>query len=157
PLGGINMLWPLFGIANQMLAGIALLLCTVVLFKMKRDRYAWVPVLPTIWLLACTLSAGWIKLFSADPGVGFLAQANRYRAALDAGELIAPSRDFGAMQQVMVNNYVNALLTLLFMLVVLSVLAYSIGAIRKARANPLRSDRETPYVALTPEQQKAWM
>ncbi|WP_374012110.1 carbon starvation CstA family protein [Pseudoxanthomonas koreensis] len=157
PLGGINMLWPLFGIANQMLAGIALLLCTVVLFKMKRDRYAWVPVLPTIWLLACTLSAGWIKLFSADPGVGFLAQANRYRAALDAGELIAPSRDFGAMQQVMVNNYVNALLTLLFMLVVLSVLAYSIIAIRKARANPLRSDRETPYVALTPEQQKAWM
>ncbi|KAF1686131.1 carbon starvation protein A [Pseudoxanthomonas broegbernensis] len=157
PLGGINMLWPLFGIANQMLAGIALMLCTVVLFKAKKDRYAWVPVLPTVWLLACTLSAGWIKLFSADPGVGFLAQANRYRDALAAGELIAPSKDFGGMQQVMVNNYVNAGLTLLFMLVVLSVLFYSVGAIRKARANPARTDRETPYVALAPEQQKAWL
>src|SRR5690606_34302740 len=115
PLGGINMLWPLFGIANQMLAGIALLLCTVVLFKMKKDRYAWVPILPTIWLLACTLSAGWIKLFSKDPGVGFLAQANRYRDAIASGQLLPPSKDFDAMQQVMINNYVNAALTVLFM------------------------------------------
>jgi carbon starvation protein CstA len=157
PLGGINMLWPLFGIANQMLAGIALMLCTVVLFKMKKDRYAWVPILPTVWLLACTLSAGWIKLFSGDPGVGFLAQANRYRAAIDAGELIAPSKDFGGMQQIMFNNYVNAGLTALFMLVVLAVLVYSIGAIRKARASEARTDRETPYVALTPEQQKMYL
>lgn len=156
PLGGINMLWPLFGIANQMLAGIALLLCTVVLFKMKKERYAWVPVLPTVWLLACTLSAGWIKLFSGEPGVGFLAQANKYRAAIDAGELLAPSKSFDAMRQVMINNYINAGLTVLFMLVVLSVLFYSIVAIRKARANPARTDRETPYVALTPEQQQAW-
>ncbi|HEY4530237.1 MAG TPA: carbon starvation CstA family protein [Luteimonas sp.] len=157
PLGGINMLWPLFGIANQMLAGIALMLCTVVLFKMKKDRYAWVPVLPTVWLLACTLSAGWIKLFSADPGVGFLAQANRYRAAIDAGELIAPSKDFGGMQQIMFNNYVNAGLTALFMLVVLAVLFYSVGAIRRARATPARTDRETAYVALDEAQQKAWL
>jgi len=76
PLGGINMLWPLFGIANQMLAGIALMLCTVVLFKMKKERYAWVSIVPTVWLLVCTISAGWIKIFAADPGVGFLAQAN---------------------------------------------------------------------------------
>lgn len=157
PLGGINMLWPLFGIANQMLAGIALMLCTVVLFKMKKDRYAWVPIVPTAWLLACTLSAGWIKIFDADPGVGFLAQANRYRDAIAAGNLIAPSKDFGGMQQIMFNNYVNAGLTALFMFVVLAVLVYSIGAVRKARANPVRTDRETPYVALTPEQQKAWL
>ncbi len=157
PLGGINMLWPLFGIANQMLAGIALMLCTVVLFKMKKDRYAWVPILPTVWLLACTLSAGWIKLFDSNPGVGFLAQANRYRDAIAAGDLIAPSKDFGGMQQIMFNNYVNAGLTALFMFVVLTVLFYSVGAIRKARANPARSDRETAYVALTPEQQKVWL
>ena len=157
PLGGINMLWPLFGIANQMLAGIALMLCTVVLFKMKKDRYAWVPALPTLWLLACTLSAGWIKLFSADPGVGFLAQANRYRAAINAGELIAPSKDFGGMQQIMFNNYVNAGLTALFLLVVMSVLFYSIVAIRRARASAVRTDRETPYVALTPEQQTMYL
>src|SRR5690606_3270887 len=127
PLGGINMLWPLFGIANQMLAAIALMLCTVVLFKTKKERYAWVPVLPTAWLLACTLSAGWIKLFDPEPSLGFIAQANRYRDALAAGELIAPSKDFGTMQQVMINNYVNAGLTALFMGVVLAVLFYSIG------------------------------
>lgn len=155
PLGGINMLWPLFGIANQMLAGIALMLCTVVLFKMKRDRYAWVSIVPTTWLLICTTTAGWIKIFDATPAVGFLAQANKYRDAIAAGELIAPSKDFGQMQQVMVNNYINAGLTALFLFVVLSVLVYSIGAIVKARRNPQRSDKETPYIALTPEQQAA--
>ncbi len=157
PLGGINMLWPLFGIANQMLAGIALMLCTVVLFKMKKDRYAWVSIVPTIWLLACTLTAGWIKIFDSTPALGFLAQANRYRDAIARGELIAPSKDFDSMSQIMVNNYVNAGLTALFMLVVLAVLFYSIVAIRKARANPARSDRETPYVALSDEQQKMWL
>jgi carbon starvation protein len=157
PLGGINMLWPLFGIANQMLAGIALMLCTVVLFKMKKDRYAWVSIVPTVWLLACTLSAGWIKITDGNPAVGFLAQANKYRAALGAGELIAPSKDFGGMQQIMINNYVNAGLTALFMFVVLAVLFYSVAAVRKARANPLRSDRETPYVALTDDQRKVWL
>lgn len=155
PLGGINMLWPLFGIANQMLAGIALMLCTVVLFKMKRDRYAWVSIVPTTWLLICTTAAGWIKIFDATPAVGFLAQANKYRDAIAAGELIAPSKDFGQMQQVMINNYINAGLTALFLFVVLSVLFYSIGAIVKARRNPQRSDKETPYIALTPEQQAA--
>ena len=67
PLGGINTLWPLFGVANQMLAAVALILCTVVLFKMKRERYAWVTILPTCWLLACTLTAGWQKIFDAVP------------------------------------------------------------------------------------------
>jgi carbon starvation protein CstA len=152
PLGGINMLWPLFGIANQMLAGIALMLCTVVLFKMKRDRYAWVSILPTVWLLVCTTTAGWIKIFDADPAIGFLAQAGKYRAAIAAGELLAPSKSIGQMQQVMINNYVNAGLTALFLFVVISVLFYSLGAIAKARRSSQRSDRETPRVALTPEQ-----
>jgi carbon starvation protein len=155
PLGGINMLWPLFGIANQMLAGIALLLCTVVLFKMKKDRYAWVSIVPTAWLLVCTTAAGWIKIFDKDPGVGFLAQANKYRDAIAAGDLIAPSKDFGGMQQIMINNYVNAGLTALFLFVVLAVLFYSVKAIAKARASTTRTDREQPYVALTPEQQAA--
>ena len=157
PLGGINMLWPLFGIANQMLAGIALMLCTVVLFKMKKDRYAWVSIVPTAWLLICTISAGFIKLFDANPAVGFLAQANRYRASIQAGELIAPSKDMGGMHQIMINNYVNAGLTALFLLVVISVLFYSVAAILKARRSAGRTDRETPYVALTEEQQKAWL
>ena len=64
PMGGINTLWPLFGISNQMLAGIALIMCTVVLFKMKRQRYAWVTIVPTVWLLICTLTAGLQKFFT---------------------------------------------------------------------------------------------
>lgn len=157
PLGGINMLWPLFGIANQMLAGIALMLCTVVLFKTKKERYAWVSIVPTIWLLICTIYAGWIKIFDSNPAIGFMAQANKYRDAIAAGNLIAPSKDFGGMQQIMINNYVNAGLTALFMLVVLSVLFYSVVAIRRARGNPQRTDRETPYVELSPDQRKAWL
>ncbi|MBM7093084.1 carbon starvation protein A, partial [Streptomyces sp. S12] len=87
PLGGINTLWPLFGIANQMLAGIALMLCTVVLFKMKRDRYAWVTIVPTVWLLICTTFAGLIKIFDSNPAVGFLAQARKYSDAIARGEV----------------------------------------------------------------------
>ena len=75
PMGGINTLWPLFGISNQMLAGIALILCTVILFKMKRERYAWVTILPTLWLLVCTLTAGLQKILSDNPKIGFLAHA----------------------------------------------------------------------------------
>lgn len=78
PLGGINTLWPLFGIANQMLAGMALMLCAVVLFKMKRQKYAWVALVPTTWLLICTMTAGWEKTFSEDARVGFLAVANKF-------------------------------------------------------------------------------
>src|SRR5690606_25125849 len=122
----------------------------------KKDRYAWVSIVPTVWLLVCTTYAGWIKIFDANPGVGFLAQASRYRDAIARGELIAPSRDFDGMSQIMINNYVNAGLTALFLLVVLGVLFYSVLAIRKARASAVRTDRETPYVALTPEQQKAY-
>ena len=150
PLGGINTLWPLFGIANQMLAGIALMLCTVVLFKMKRERYAWVTILPTVWLLICTISAGFIKIFDANPAVGFLAQAAKYNAGIATGELVAPAKSIEQMQQIAFNSYVNAGLTALFLFVVFSVLFYAVGAIRKARANPLRSDRETPYVAVDP-------
>ena len=150
PLGGINTLWPLFGIANQMLAGIALMLCTVVLFKMKRERYAWVTILPAAWLLICTVSAGFIKIFDDNPAVGFLAQAAKYNTGIAAGEIVAPAKSIEQMQQIAFNSYVNAALTAAFLFVVFSVLFYAIGAIRKARANPQRSDRETPYVAVDP-------
>lgn len=80
PLGGINTLWPLFGISNQMLAGIALMLGTVVLIKMKRQQYMWVTLVPAVWLLICTTTAGFIKLFDPNPAVGFLALANKYSA-----------------------------------------------------------------------------
>ncbi|MCD9031425.1 carbon starvation protein A [Luteimonas sp. Y-2-2-4F] len=157
PLGGINTLWPLFGIANQMLAGIALMLCTVVLFKMKRERYAWVTIVPAVWLLICTTYAGLIKIFDSNPAMGFVAQARRYQQAIADGELLGAAKTMGQMQQVVVNGYVNAGLTVLFLFVVFSVLAYAVRAIAKARAVGERTDRETPYVALSEDQQKAWL
>lgn len=157
PLGGINTLWPLFGIANQMLAGIALMLCTVVLFKMKRDRYAWVTVVPAIWLLICTTYAGLIKIFDSNPAVGFVAQAKKYQASIADGQLLGAAKSMSQMHQVVINSYVNTGLTVLFLFVVFSVLLYAVKAILKARASSVRTDRESPYVALTDEQQKAWL
>jgi carbon starvation protein CstA len=157
PLGGINTLWPLFGIANQMLAGIALMLCTVVLFKMKRDRYAWVTIVPAVWLLICTTYAGLIKIFDSNPAVGFVAQAKKYQAAIADGQLLGAAKSMGQMHQVVVNSYVNTALTVLFLFVVFSVLFYAVRAIAKARASSSRTDRETPYVALSEEQQKVWL
>ena len=95
PLGGVNTLWPLFGISNQMLAAAALMLATVVIFKMKRQRYAWVTIVPTAWLLACTMTAGLMKLFSADIKVGFLAHANRFAAAAAARPGPGPGQGHG--------------------------------------------------------------
>ncbi|WP_062351237.1 carbon starvation CstA family protein [Pseudoxanthomonas mexicana] len=157
PLGGINTLWPLFGIANQMLAGIALMLCTVVLFKMKRDRYAWVTIAPAIWLLICTTYAGLIKIFDSNPAVGFVAQAKKYQASIADGQLLGAAKSMSQMHQVVINSYVNTALTVLFLFVVFSVLFYAIKAILKARASSVRTDRESPYVALTEEQQKVWL
>ncbi|MBD9367510.1 carbon starvation CstA family protein [Xanthomonas sp. XNM01] len=157
PLGGINTLWPLFGIANQMLAGIALMLCTVVLFKMKKDRYAWVTIVPTIWLLICTTYAGLIKIFDPKPAVGFIAQARHYQAAIANGELLGAAKTMAQMKQVVINSYVNTGLTVLFLIVVAAVLVYAVRAIAKARRSPARTDRETPFVALSDEQQKAWL
>jgi carbon starvation protein len=126
PLGGVNTLWPLFGISNQMLAAIALTLATVVLFRMKRHRYAWVTALPTVWLLVCTLSAGLLKLVSPDPKVGFLAHGARFEAAIAHGTLLAPAKSPGDMQAILFNDRVDAALTLLFMLVVVSIAAFGV-------------------------------
>jgi carbon starvation protein len=145
PLGGINTLWPLFGIANQMLAGVALTLATVVLFKMKRQRFAWVTVVPTLWLLACTLTAGWQKMFHENPKIGFLANANKYQTALDKGEVLAPAKSIDQMHQIITNNYVDAALSGLFILLVLSILVYAVPACFRALRNNKPTTVETPY------------
>ena len=146
PLGGINTLWPLFGIANQMLAAIALMLGTCVLFKMKRGKYAWVTIVPTIWLLLCTLTAGWQKMFHADPKIGFLAHAAKYQAAIDEGKILAPAKSLAQMQQVVFNDYLDAGLAGFFVIVVLSVLVFGIRTVMKARANNLPTVNESPLV-----------
>ncbi len=148
PLGGINTLWPLFGISNQMLAGIALMLATVVLIKMKRQRYIWVTMLPAIWLLICTTVAGFIKLFDANPAVGFLALAKKYSTALDAGQVIAPAKNIDQMQHVIINAYTNAGLTVLFLFVVFSILFFAIKVGIAAWGSKERTDKESPYQAM---------
>ncbi|WP_374317213.1 carbon starvation CstA family protein [Aquabacterium sp.] len=145
PLGGINTLWPLFGIANQMLAGVALLLATVVLFKMKRQRFAWVTIVPTVWLLLCTLTAGWQKIFHDSPKIGFLAAANKYQTALDKGELLAPAKSVEQMHQIVMNNRIDAIMAALFMFLVVSVLVFAVISCRKALATKQRTDQETPF------------
>ena len=150
PLGGINTLWPLFGIANQMLAAVALLLGTVVIFKMKKDRYAWVTAVPAVWLLACTMTAGWLKIFSADPKLGFLAHADKYAAAIAEGKVLAPAKTLDAMSRVVFNDRLDAALCALFMGVVLSVLVYSVKAILAARRSRQVTAQETSFVPLAP-------
>ncbi|WNH53030.1 carbon starvation CstA family protein [Stenotrophomonas oahuensis] len=152
PFGGIQTLWPLFGISNQMLAGIALMLGTVVLFKMKRDRYAWVTAVPAVWLLICTTYAGLIKIFDSNPAQGFLAQAHKFQDAIASGTITAPAKSVAQMQQIVVNAYVNTGLTVLFLFVVFSILAYAIKTIVVARRSPQRTDKETAYVKLEPHQ-----
>ncbi|KAA3536360.1 carbon starvation CstA family protein [Pseudomonas savastanoi] len=153
PLGGINTLWPLFGISNQMLAGIALMLASVVLIKMKRQRYVWVTMLPATWLLICTVTAGLIKLFDANPAVGFLALAKKYSAAADAGQILAPAKTMDQMQHVIFNAYTNAGLTVLFLFVVFSILFYALKVGRAAWTTKARTDKEAPYQAMPPASQ----
>ena len=148
PLGGINTLWPLFGISNQMLAGIALMLGTVVLIKMKRQRYIWVTLLPAAWLLVCTTTAGFIKLFDANPAIGFLALAKKYSDALANGQVLAPAKDITQMQHVIFNAYTNATLTALFLFVVFSILFFALKVGVAAWGTKERTDKEAPFQAL---------
>jgi carbon starvation protein len=136
PFGGIWTLWPLFGTANQMLAAIALTLCTVVLFKMKRERYALVTLAPATWLVACTTTAGLEKVFSGNPNVGFISHALKYGDALAAGQLLAPAKSAAEMTRIVVNDYIDAALAGLFVLVVVATVVYAVISIRKALGNP---------------------
>ncbi|AOI94249.1 carbon starvation CstA family protein [Burkholderia sp. LA-2-3-30-S1-D2] len=148
PLGGINTLWPLFGISNQMLAAIALVLGTVVLFKMKRERYAWVTIVPTAWLLVCTLTAGWQKIFDSNPKVSFLAHAAKLQAAVDEGKVLAPAKSIAQMQRIIFNDYIDAALAGLFIFVVVAIAGYGLLAVLRARRESKPTVRETPYEAM---------
>ena len=137
PLGGINTLWQLFGVGNQMLAGIALLLCTTVLVKMKRERYVWVTLVPTAWLLVTTLTAGVQKIFHADPKVGFLALARKFSAAAAEGKVLAPAKTLDEMQRVAFNNYLDAVVCGLFTLLVIAMCVYAVKIALAAWRAPL--------------------
>ncbi|PTQ52860.1 MAG: Carbon starvation protein A [Hydrogenibacillus schlegelii] len=147
PFGGINSLWALFGISNQMLAAIALAVGTTVLIKMGKARYAWVTVVPFTWLLATTLTAALMKLFSANPAVGFLAHAAKYQAGIDRGEVLAPAADMRVMQQIVFNDRLDAVVTGFFILVVVTLV---LSAFRLWYRILVQKERvplmESPYV-----------
>src|SRR4051812_8407998 len=145
PLGGINSLWPIFGVANQLLAVIALALGTTVLIKMGRKRYAWATVMPLAWLLAVTMTAGWMKIFSAAP-VGFLAIARGLETKIAAG---GNATELATWHSQLLNNRIDAVVTGIFMLLVLVVVVASARGWWQLLAGQRAPElREEPYVAL---------
>ncbi|WP_433871893.1 carbon starvation CstA family protein [Saccharopolyspora sp. CA-218241] len=147
PLGGINQLFPLFGIANQLLAAVALAVATTLLIKAGKAKYAWVTLVPLAWDVAVTLTASWQKIFSADPSIGFFAQRAAYQAALDAGETSKGSAHTVAdMQQVVVNSTVTGVLSVLFAVLIIVVLVDAIRVwIKALRASEPLPTTEEPY------------
>jgi len=122
PLGGINSLWPLFGISNQLLAAVALCVATTVIIKMGKARYAWVTLLPLAWLVVVTMTAGATKLFSPQPKLGFLAQARALQAAQAAGTLPPGVKSAGDLAQMIANNYLDAAVAAFFLVSVIVIL-----------------------------------
>ena len=149
PLGGINTLWQLCGVGNQMLAGIALLLCTSVLVKMKRERYVWVTLAPTAWLLITTLTAGVQKIFDPDPKIGFLSLARKFSDAAAQGTVLAPAKSIAEMQRVAFNNYLDAVVCAFFVLLVVAMCIFAVKICMQAlkQANP--TAHEIPPLAGT--------
>ncbi|SET05447.1 carbon starvation protein [Geodermatophilus poikilotrophus] len=147
PLGGVNQLFPLFGIANQLLAAIALTLVTVLLIKHGKVKYAWVTGIPLAWDLIVTMTASWQKVFSADPRVGYFAQRQRYADAQAAGELLAPAQDADQMDRIIYNSTLNGVLQAVFALLVLVVVVNAVVVIARAlRARGAVPTTEEPAV-----------
>jgi carbon starvation protein len=123
PLGGINQLFPLFGIANQLLAAVALTVCTTLLITSGRARYAWVTGIPLVWDVAVTLTASYQKVFSADPTLGFFAQRTKFAAALADGKVLAPAKNTADMHAVVTNSTVDGVLAAVFAILIIIVIS----------------------------------
>jgi carbon starvation protein len=148
PLGGINQLFPLFGIANQLLAAVALAVATTLLIKAGKAKYAWVTLIPLAWDVAVTLTASWQKIFSSDAKIGFFAQRASYQAALDAGQTSkGTANTVEEMQKVVVNSTVDGVLSVLFAVLIIIVLVDAVRVWIKAlrTTEPLPST-EAEYV-----------
>jgi carbon starvation protein len=133
PLGGVNTLWPLFGIANQMLAALALLLGTVALVRMGRARFAWVTALPACWLFACTGYAAWLKLASDDTRIGFVAHMRKFGAS---GTVLAPAHSLAEMARIAANDRIDALTCAFLALIVAVILVCGLVAMARPRTTP---------------------
>jgi carbon starvation protein len=126
PLGGINSLWPLFGISNQLLAAVALCVGTTVIVKMGKSRYIGVTLAPLAWLVIVTMTAGWQKLFAPDPKMGFLAHASWIKDLVQSNKLPANIKSVSDAQRMIFNDYVNVVVTAFFMISVVVILLDSI-------------------------------
>jgi carbon starvation protein len=153
PLGGINSLWPLFGIANQLLAAIALCVATTIIIKMHGARFMWITCVPLAWLLVVTYTASWQKLFSPAPRIGFLAQADQLEQSLAAGGQTAAQ--VAAINAQIFNARLDAVVCGIFVILVTTILLDSLrvwaGILRGRRE---RRSTETPFVLsqLRPEE-----
>jgi carbon starvation protein len=146
PLGGINSLWPLFGISNQLLAAVALVVATTILLKMGRLKWIATTLLPMAWLVVITMTASYQKIFSANPRIGFLSYANALAAQIVAGKI--PAAKIAEMQRVIFNNRLDAAVTAILASMILVLLVEAIvqwhAILSRGRAPVLH---ETPYVA----------
>jgi carbon starvation protein len=146
PLGGIYTLWPLFGIANQMLAAIAFAVATTIIFKMGKARYSWVTLVPMAWLCSATLTAAWQKLFHTDPKIGFLAHAEAFQKAIAAGEVPKGAKSIEAAQRMIFNDQVDAVVCAIFMFLTIAIILDGARLwinILRGKQYPLQ---ESPYV-----------
>ena len=142
PLGGINSLWPLFGISNQLLAAVALSVGTTILIKGGKKRYAWVTLGPLAWLLLVTMTAGWQKIFAADPRLGFLSHAN-----LIAGQIASGAMEAGRGARIIFNDRLDAGVAAVFIVITIALVAASVRewlAVLSGRKPATTT--ETPFV-----------
>src|SRR5690242_3639389 len=145
PLGGINSLWPLFGISNQLLATVALVVATTILLKMKRLRWIWVTLAPTAWLVAVTMTASYQKIFDANPSLGFLSNANELARRIAAGQI--PAAKIAEVQRLIFNQRLDAVVTGVLALMILILIAEALMqwyAILSGRREAVL--HEAPYV-----------
>ncbi len=152
PLGGINQLFPLFGISNQLLAAVALTVATTILIKSGRLKYVWVTAVPLFWDAIVTLTASWQKVFSADTKVGFFAQRAKFQTALDAGKVLPPAKSLDQMREVVTNSTVDGVLAAFFAILIVVIL---VDAVRVWAAT-LGGRREPVLAETPPEPSKLW-
>ncbi|WP_427166022.1 carbon starvation CstA family protein [Streptomyces sp. C1-1] len=147
PLGGINQLFPIFGISNQLLAAVALAVCTTLLVKSGRLRWAWITAVPLAWDATVTLTASWQKVFSSDPKVGFFEQRSVFQDAIDAGKVLPPAKNMDDMHTVVVNSTVDGVLSAVLALLIVVVIADALRVcVRHIRRPALSTLSESPYV-----------
>jgi carbon starvation protein len=150
PLGGINQLFPLFGIANQLLAAVALTVATTILIKSGRLKWAWVTGIPLAWDAVVTLTASYQKVFSDNPKLGFFAQRDKFQDALDQGQVVAPAKSIDDMHQVVTNSTVDGILAALFaVMIIVVILDASRIWLRVIMSRRVPATTETPFVEST--------